>query len=212
MIAFLKKYFILSAFIFAGAAVALAYQLVLAPRGEEQKTAIPSEHSVQTNTLVKAAEPTVRTQDVHSADGTVKLVMKAQLAKDGTANYTFTASEITGNNSHIILSKTVGAGESMSIPYNSWSPDNKLVFIQYTNGSTVEYFVMKGSGESWPGGEQYFTLRAEFEKKDNGLSVTDATGWASNTLVIFTTAKEDGVNGPNYWFEVPSKAFIQLAH
>lgn len=209
---YFKKYIVLSLFVFAGAAVALVYQLFLQPATDEQVLTAPSQHSVQTSTLVKAAEPTVQTQDVHSGDGTVKLIMKAQTAKDGTANYTFTASEISGNNSHIILSKALGANESMSIPYNTWSPDNKLVFIQYTNGSTTEYYVMKGSGEPWPNGEQYFTLRVEFEKRDGGLSVREATGWASNTLVVFTTVKADGNRGPNYWFEVPSKAFIQLAH
>ena len=49
-----------------------------------------------------------------------------------------------------------------------------------------------------------------FEQKKTGYSFKAATGWGSETLLIVTTTKENGTNGPSYWFVIDTRAFLQL--
>lgn len=146
-----------------------------------------------------------------SPDGAKKLIMKKTVNKDIAQIYTFSVTDGNGLNEQVIFSKTLDAAKSMTIPFNTWSPDNKYFFIQENAKDDQNIMVFKVSGEPFGNEEAYLDATDLFEKKNTGNNFKEATGWASETLIIINTTKEDKTKGPSYWFEVPSKAIIQLS-
>lgn len=143
-----------------------------------------------------------------SPDGTKKFVMESTHNANGTVTYIFTTTDASGNNQYRIYTTTVLGSDTLSIPFNTWSPDNKYVFIQKNNH---EGYLFKANGESMTTQEPYFDVATLFTSKIKNNVYDRTTGWASPTLLIVNTLTPDNTKGPSYWFEVPSKAIIQLS-
>jgi hypothetical protein len=146
-----------------------------------------------------------------SPDGMKKVVMKVTQNSDNTSTYDFSTADVTGANEQHILTKTLNAGESISIPFNTWSPDDKYFFIQQDNGGSKAVFVFQSTGAQFADGLVGLDATDLFVKANTGNSFDEATGWASESLIIINTKKQDGAKGSSYWFEIPSKAIIQLS-
>ena len=147
--------------------------------------------------------------EASSLEGTMKLILKKMVDKN---NQTQTYSFISSDSSSPIFTKTVGLSQSMAIPANSWSPDNKYVFVEEKNEQGEKnYLVLKASGEPFTDGQQYYDVKSLFMAKKTQYTLDKITGWASSNLLIITTLTEQSTKGPSYWFEVPSKAFLQLS-
>lgn len=146
-----------------------------------------------------------------SPDGTKNVVMKITNNNDNTRTYSFYTSDGSGINEQLIFDKTLDKARHMTIPFNTWSPDNKYFFIQENAAGATSIFAFKESGETFSDTEEYFDVTDLFRKKDTGNNFSEATGWASESLIIINTTKEDGKKGPSYWFEVPNKQIIQLS-
>ena len=165
-----------------------------------------------------AVIPSPSTSEAHAPDGSVTLISRAVKNSDGTATYEFTASGLSGiqilpaGSSRKIFTKTVGPGASMMIPANTWAPENRYVFLEEKDASAAKrFFVVRTTGEPFVSGAEYLDVTALFAEKKTGYTFREATGWASPTLLIITTDKDQGTRGPSYWFEIPSGAFLQLA-
>jgi len=153
-------------------------------------------------------------QDVFSQispDGTKEVIMKIARNNDSGQTHSFYTVDTSGTNEKYIFSKTLGKEESMTIPYNTWSPDNQHFFIQENAKGGKSVFAFKASGEAFSQEEKYFDVTDLFKKRDTGNNFSEATGWGSESLIIINTTKKDKTKGPSYWFEVPSKAIIQLS-
>lgn len=150
-------------------------------------------------------------KDVRSPDGKMKLIMKTTKDKD-KITYSFSVAETLENAAKkAIFSKTVLSGTTMDMSPNAWSPDNKYFFIFEKNANSVDYFVFRADGEYSSEGEQYRNVVPLFVAENTGYTLSEITGWDSETLLHIYTAKEGESRGPSFWFEVPSKAIIQLA-
>lgn len=160
-----------------------------------------------------AVPKSLKTQesDVHSSNADKKFVLRATPGQDGTTTYTFTVADLAGTNAHVLFTKTLGPGAVMSLPWNAWDPTDTYVFIGEKVGSALNYYVFKSSGEPFANGDKFIDVGAVWTEKKIGFSIRDATGWASGTLLIIYTSKDDGAKGPAFWFEIPSTAIIQLA-
>lgn len=152
--------------------------------------------------------PAVSTSMQISPDGTKNVVLKTTRNKDGTSTYAVLSANGSGEKGELIYSETLPAPQNISVPFNTWSPDDKYFFIK-KNNDTV--FVFSASGEPFADEKPYLDLTDLLKKRVTGNNYADATGWASETLIIVNTTKDDSTKGPSYWFEVPSKAIIQLA-
>ena len=154
-------------------------------------------------------------QDVFSQispDGTKKVVMKIVHNKDDTKTYSFYTSDNSGDgNEKFIFEKTLDTSVYMTIPFNTWSSNNQYFFIQENAVSGKSILAFQASGEQFSDTEKYFDVTEIFKSKETGNNFAEATGWASESLIIINTKKEDGTKGPSYWFEVPSKAVLILA-
>ena len=111
-------------------------------------------------------------------------------------NYIFSTKE------GVMFNKTVDAQTTLSIPFNTWSTDDKTFFVKEDTGSIVNWYV-------YPGGvniTDFFNQKLAATAK-----ITEVTGWAADNLLVVNTNKLDGSLGFSYWFDVHSHAFIQLA-
>jgi len=143
-----------------------------------------------------------------SSDGEKKVIMKTTNNNTGTLTYVFSTADGSGDYEKEIYTTTLSAEETMSIPFNTWSPDNKYLFIQKGDRG---FMVFKDSGEAFSDGQLFLDLTDLFAQRKTGHNLSEATGWGSETLIIINTAGEGEAKGPSYWFEVPSKAIIQLS-
>lgn len=156
----------------------------------------------------KVPEEKVDVSSQISSDGTKKLIMKTAHNNTGTLTYAFSTADGSGDNEKEIYTTTLSGEETMNIPFNTWSPDNKYLFIQKGDRG---FMVFKDSGEAFPDGQLFLDLTDLFAQRKTGHNLSEATGWGSETLIIINTAGEAEAKGPSYWFEVPSKAIIQLS-
>ncbi len=155
--------------------------------------------------------PKTATVSQVSSDGKKKLIMKVITNSDYTQTYTFFAQDINGTNQQFIFKQTVEATDTMGIPFNSWSPDDKYFFIVKHSPTKEDVLVFNSSGVPFSQTESYYDATDIFNNKETGYVFDEATGWASETLIIINTKAKDGSKGPSFWFEVPSKAVIQLS-
>jgi hypothetical protein len=155
--------------------------------------------------------PEVQTFSQVSPDGTKKLTMTATTNKDAGKTYAFITSDAANANQQSIYEATLPNMENMSIPFNTWSPDNAYVFLGQNTASSSGAIVMKANGEPIVEGQRYFDVAALFKAQNTGNTYQETTGWASETLLIINTMQPDGTKGSSYWLEIPSKAIIQLS-
>ncbi len=178
---------------------------------QQSHLAIPivAENKTQT-VIVPNSNPILKidTASEISPDGTKKLDMKTTHNTNGTLTYVFTTTDELGANNQQLYTTIVKGSENMSIPFNTWSPDNQYLFIQ-KNGNNA--LVFKASGEPIASGQAYFDVPDLFKAQVKKDIFSRATGWASPTLLIINTITQDNTKGFSYWFEVPTKAIIQLA-
>lgn len=168
---------------------------------------IPSSISVPT----EAISPKVTISSQISPDGAKKVLMKITENSDNTSTYDFSTADENGANEQNVFTKILDSSKNMTIPFNTWSPDDKYFFIQENLGNNKKIYVFEANGALFLQGEPFLNLTDEFVKKNTGNNFDEATGWASETLIIINTKKPDGKKGFSYWFEIPSKAIIQLS-
>lgn len=191
--------------IVAGAAIFYTSNLKESPPPKQPETSsavfVTSDTSQTTTTEV---------DEVHSPDGKMNLIME-KVINNETSAYSFFVLEISTPSRKLILEKTVPAGSIIEMSPNAWSPDNKYVFIGEISPSYRKYLVFNASAEPFSSGEQYIDVVPSFVAKETDYILSEITGWDSPTLLHVYTTTNDGARGPSYWFEVPSKAIIQLA-
>lgn len=192
---------------FAGVTLALYFN-----HGPKTIFTLPVVTTLQSPIPTAAPTPTVQTFYQPSPNGQKKVTMTVTTRETTSKTYLFTVSDADGSNPQTIYSINLPTNENMRIPFNTFSPDNKFLFFEHTaaNGG-VEAFVFRTDGQPISQDTPYYNVSAIFAEKQIPNSYQVTTGWASETLLIVNTTKSDGTKGPSYWFEVPSKAIIQLA-
>jgi len=156
--------------------------------------------------FVKAAasEPEVKTDSQISSDGIYEIVMQTTINKDKTKTYIFNVTSKADNSTQTILTQTVPEGDSFSIPFNTFSPKDKYLFLIQTIQGKNHYLVFNSSGKVFTENQTSIDITPLFEKEKPDLVLKNVTGWASETVLICQTS------GPSFWFELPGH-FIQLS-
>jgi hypothetical protein len=139
---------------------------------------------------------------IEAPDGKFTLNMKQKNSSD-SITYVFSTKDETTGAQKEIFTKTEPSGTTLSIPANTFSPDDKYIFLKEENSGQTDYFVVTPSGT--------LDISGPFTTKYPNLTITDVTGWGGINLIIVNTDKEDGSLGPSFWFEVPGGGFIQLS-
>lgn len=192
----MAKSFLLFIFILFLGAVVTVYT--------QRRTAPPAK-AVHDVISVPEAPAVPNQSDVHSAKGEKKLILRSRPGAGGEKTYEFTVAAIDGSNQFTVFTKTLSAGSAMSLPHNAWDPTDTYIFIEEKDTGVPTYFVINTKDQ------KVIDVGAVWNEKKIPYTIRQATGWASGTLLIIYTTKDDGSRGPAFWFEVPSTAIIQLA-
>lgn len=139
-----------------------------------------------------------------SPDGKATLTEKKQTTK-GSTTYTFTTD--TG----LTFTKTLAVPGTISIPFNTWSNDDKYIFLKEDVNGQTNYYVLSASGKTFADGSLFINLSDVFARKLPNLKLSEATGWAAPTLIVVNTTTSDGKEGSSFWFEITDQSFIQLS-
>lgn len=142
-----------------------------------------------------------------SPDGKKTIVMEKKHDPDGKFNYTFYVKEANAGFETKLYSTDVDTTVKFALPFNTWSPDNKYLFILKNQ---TDALVFKASGEPIAPNQLFLEVDKSFKEKGHTDKIMAITGWASETLIIVNTAKDDGTFKSSWWFEVPSKTILQL--
>ena len=167
--------------------------------------------SMAINSPISKPAPEETTFSQISPNGEKTVIMKVTQNSDDTKTYDFSTVYENSQDEQHVFTKTLDLSKSMTLPFNTFSSDNKYFFIQENAVGTNSIFAFKTSGEAFSDTEKYLDVIDLFNQKNTGNEFYEATGWASESLIIINTTKKDSTKGPSYWFEVPSKAIIQLS-
>jgi hypothetical protein len=155
--------------------------------------------------VARAAEP----MTIDSPDGKKSLTITQN--KGGVSvTYVFLITDNSDGSQKEIFTKTEAVGTSLSIPSNTFSSDNKYVFLKETNGVQTSYFIIPTTPPT-DSLNNPIDVSSPFVAKYQNYVITDATGWGGPTLLIINTDKVGGGIGPSFWFDVASNSFIQLS-
>lgn len=161
-------------------------------------------------TPTQPPSPTVNTFSQLSPNGGKKVTMTMTTTAKGNSSYVFATSSGDGTNQQNLYTINLPKGESMSLPFNAFSPDNNYVFLEHDTQNGSEALVFRTDGQPLSASDTYYNVTTLYNAKQTGNTYQTTTGWASETLLIIDT-KTPGGSVQSYWFEVPSKAIIPLA-
>lgn len=202
-----RKIFII--FILVVIAILIGFNIYLNKNRQTEQQSVQTlpEETSQTNaqsgtiiTKVVASESINK----DSPDGKLTLSMKMEKGNGGTV-YSFS---VSGKE---IFVKTVNPSTTISIPYNTWDPNGKYIFLKENSNVGTSFFVLSTGTPSLEQNDQTANITKLFAEKYPDLKIGDVTGWGGVNLVVINSIKGDGSKGPSFWFEMPSHSFIQLS-
>lgn len=142
--------------------------------------------------------------NIVSPDG--KSVLTVKERKDGTNTIWTVAIDNT-----LVFSESLPENMSVTIPFNTFSPDNKFIFLNESSNGNESYIILASNGKPIHQNGENLEITKYFYAKYPNYKITDVTGWASPSLLVVNTDKVAGGIGPSFWFDVSSKSFIQLS-
>ena len=175
---------------------------------------IKNEVPTTTNFALEAnTENPVRDEkvDILSPDGKATLTVKNIREASGLVSQTFYISSDADKTPIKIFEKKSNPENLVTVPDNTFSPDNKRLFLKYEEGGTTRYIVMRTDGKDIKEGSQTVEIESLFSEKHPDYVITDVTGWGSYSLIVVNTDTKDGKIGPSWWFDLSNFSFIRLS-
>lgn len=199
----MKKIIFLITFLLAIAVV------ILSARSTSSQKVEPNEAQAVSN---PSPTPLNELVGADSGDGKFTLTEIRRKAGDGNMAYSFKVIDHDKKTELILFEQTVSIDTSMEVPFNSWSSDNKQVFIQVNRPNEKTYYVFHADGSLYSNNEKYLDVIGYWKESKSLLSLREATGWAGPDLLIIYTSQEDGTSGQPFWFVTGTRKFLGLSH
>jgi len=182
---------------------------VLPTRGQQPKVTLPNSQGTFYAPPVARADASQETT-VGSPDGKWALKMKGEKGKENVV-YVFSILSSSDGSQKEIFRKTVPTTSIMSIPVNTFSPDDKYIFLKEMGVGGTGYLVFSVSGAPLVKDTLTVEISGLFADKYPDYKITDVTGWGGVNLIVINTDKSDGSLGSSFWFDVASRSFIKLS-
>lgn len=187
---------------FAGGFIVFGSMRFRQPKSVSQPDTIPQTYA--------EVVPKPKTTEILAPDGKQTLIVKAVMEKDGI-NETFSISMNDGTPPTEIYQKKLTEGDVISVPANTFSPDDKYIFLKEDNSGSLSYFVLRTDGKDMTTNSHITEFLSLFyQKYPDSFKVTDVTGWGGMTLIVVNTNNADGSIGPSFWYNVATRSFIRL--
>jgi hypothetical protein len=150
-------------------------------------------------------------QEWPSPNGKSILILNSKAQSSTTTLYSFSTKTESEPTEVLVFSKAVQQPASLTIPFNSWAPDNKYFFVQEKDGQNTKNFVLTANGQPFKDGEPLIDVNSTFTEKVKEFQFKNVTGWAAPGLLIVNSSTADNQDGPSFWFEINRKSFIRLS-
>lgn len=173
------------------------------------KESTPISESFAAGTTTQLTE-TQTNEEVLSPNGKMTLTAK-NVRKADITTQTFITSTEADKNPVQIYSADSGSDRVISIPFNTFSPDNKHIFLKVGTSEKPKYLVLRTDGKNIKGEEKTVEITGLFYEKYPEFKITDVTGWGDIGLVVVNSDYLDGKTGPSFWFDLSNFGFIRLS-
>jgi len=162
---------------------------------------------------IQVPGPTRRSFQVRSPDGAKKLSLQSLSYYTATqSSHILKTADSTGEDSHIVYKAVLPIEAEIRLPENSWSPDNKFVFVFQEVPGGFEVLLFHADGQLYSDGASYVDVTDEFRVALPESRLRDVTGWDDPALLHVMTYNTDGEVGPSYRFDVWSRNFYRISH
>ena len=149
--------------------------------------------------------------DIISPDEKYTLNVKKKGLPGGLVTQTFYIKSDKDENPVEIYERESAADDLISVPENTFSPDNKYIFLKYGDSGKTRYIVLRTDGAELKEGIQSVEIESLFSEKHSDYIITDVTGWGGYTLIVVNTDTIAGQTGPSWWFDLTNFSFIRLS-
>ncbi len=161
-----------------------------------------------------SAEPEMNSvsplEEATNSDGSLKIEGEGQKSREGRMKYSFKVVDVPRKTSLPLYSTVADPGSVMTIPRNSWSPDNKQVYLMATSQGGDDYLLFRADGSKYSDGEKHISLLEYWNKAERDEVILEVSGWAGDDLLMVYTQKKDGAPGQAYWFVTSSRKFSRV--
>jgi len=166
---------------------------------------------IPTISMVPTQIPSYNAQvsSMDSPEGSKTLVLQKIQDSKGATYSAFVSSKSDEPAQQVFYEPTFDS-KILSIPFNTWSPDNAYVFLKETTPTIDNYLVFQSSGNSFSNDVPYLSIQELFKKNVPDYTIEDITGWAGPNLLIVNAKLIEEDKKVSFWFELPSQSFIQL--
>lgn len=152
-------------------------------------------------------DPTFASQT--SSDGLEKITMKTVETQD-KKTYSFTITNTKENTTIPLFTQQVDLKSEMSIPFNTFSPDNSYVFLERKDGNISHFLVFQTNGAVFGNGKTYIDVTEAFNSYTTTYTHPMATGWGGDGLLVINAISSDKQNA-SFWYEIYSSSFLGLS-
>lgn len=148
---------------------------------------------------------------VHSSDGLKQVIMHRKIQADNSVLYTFSTADVPSAGETVFFTRAIGGGGAMKVPLNTYSPDDKYLYLEEDEAGFTDIYVFKADGSLFNNGQQYLNVSSLFAQRQTNYIFHTATGWDSYALMHILTSTDGKNPGPKFWFDLSNMSFIQLA-
>ncbi len=145
-----------------------------------------------------------------SSDGEEKITMKAIKNRDETNTYIFTLTNTTTHVDSNLFTQTVATASSMAIPFNAFSSDNSYVYLGQNDNGIKHFLVFKTSLERIDE-RPYIDVGELFSAFTSSYTISEVTGWTSESLLIVNAKSVDGKEDVTFWLDMSTLRFIRIS-
>ncbi len=182
--------------------------LVLSSMKVNNDVPVTSNYALEAKSKEPAKETTV---DYLAPNGKATLTMKNGKEVKGVFTQTFYITSEEDKKPVKIFERDSSSDNLISVHHNTFSPDNKFIFLKSEDSGKTQYIVMRTDGKDIKEGSQNVEIVSLFSEKHPDFVITDVTGWGSYSLIVVNTDTKDGKLGPSWWFDLSNFSFIRLS-
>jgi len=150
-------------------------------------------------------------EEILAPDGKYTLVKENKTKTNGNIQQTFSIKSQEDKTSVEIFTKESAKDNLLTVPFNSFAPTNKYLFLEYPAHGKLVHLVLRTDGKDLTKDNQFAEIESAFAEKYADYEITEVTGWGGYNLVVFNTNSIDGKIGPSWWFDATSLSFIRLS-
>jgi hypothetical protein len=162
-------------------------------------------------TVSFAAEDTKESSTFISPNGKHSLTIENEKNGDLVNQKISIIDEVSKETTDLLATSSLSSN-LVTVPFNTFSPDNKYLFLKKNDNGVNKYFVLLANGKNIIDNNKLLEIGELFSKKYPNLILSEVTGWAAPNLIVINATKEDGSDFASYWLDLNSHSFIRLSN